>query len=102
MNRLTITLDDDLYAMARAHALATKTSISKAISDLLRRKVSTHPGGAAAQKSDPDSYFDPELGILVSRADRPFTEADIQRAMDDDDLRIAEAAGWVSPTDSPS
>lgn len=38
--RLTINLDDDLYAMARSHAFATKTSISKAVGDLLRRKTS--------------------------------------------------------------
>lgn len=37
--RLTINLDEDLYAMARAHAIASKTSISKAIADL---RVSGH------------------------------------------------------------
>jgi len=97
MNRLTITLDDDLYAMARAHAVANKLSLSKAVSDLLRRRVVPPGPPAPAALEQASSYFDPVLGIQVSLCDRPLTEQDIQRVLHDDDLRIAEAAGWVEP-----
>jgi negative regulator of replication initiation len=89
--RLTINLDDDLYAMARSHAIATKTSISKAVGDLLRRRTAAAP---APQTSS--SYFDPVLGIQVSRSERPLTEEEIQRAMDDEDVRVMELMGLSS------
>lgn len=89
--RLTINLDDDLYAMARSHAIATKTSISKAVGDLLRRKTEVPPA-----PQTPSSYFDPVLGFLVSRSERPLTEEDIRRGMDDDDVRVMELMG-LSP-----
>ena len=89
--RLTINLDDDLYAMARSHAIATKTSISKAVGDLLRRKAA-----AAEAPQTSSSYFDPVLGILVSRSERPLTEEDIRRGIDDEDVRTLEIMG-LSP-----
>ncbi|MFT4176785.1 MAG: hypothetical protein QM627_09010 [Luteolibacter sp.] len=89
--RLTINLDDDLYAMARSHAIATKTSISKAVNDLFRRRVVSE---VARGEDDPSTkYFDPVLGIQVSRSEKPITEEDIQRALDDEDLRHLEAMG---------
>lgn len=54
--RLTINLDDELYAMARSHAIATKTSISKAVGDLLRRR---HLPQQMASADEPSFY--PEL-----------------------------------------
>jgi len=96
--RLTINLDDDLYAMARSHAIATRTSLSKAVGDLLRQR--TAPSGVRDSTSkdemDAPSYFDPILGIQVSRCDKPLTGEAIQRDIDDDDIRIMEAGGWIS------
>lgn len=94
MNRLTISLDDDLYAMARAHAVATKTSLSKAISDLLRRRLSNPPSPSRSHSaSEATSYFDPVIGIRVSRSNRPVTLEEIQQSMDDEDVRHLEAMG---------
>lgn len=87
--RLTINLDDDLYAMARSHAIATKTSISKAVGDLLRRKtVAAIP---------PVSSIHPLSGFPVSQGTgRKLTEKEIQRMMDDEDVRVMEIMG-LSP-----
>lgn len=92
--RLTINLDEDLYAMARSHAVAEKTSISKAVCDLLRRKGAI-PNALLPLTRHESSYFDPVLGIQVSRGDRPFTSQDVQDLIDDDDLRHLEIAGWT-------
>lgn len=89
MNRLTITLDDELYAMARAHAIATKTSLSKAVSDLLRNRHGRETGPPTPE--DEDSYFDPVLGLRVSRAGRALTLEEIQRTLDDEDGRHLES-----------
>lgn len=90
--RLTINLDDELYAMARSHAIASGMSISKAVGDLLRRKI--EPQGPSTDQAS-SSYFDPVLGIQVSRGRGPLTHEDLQRAIEDDDLRHLEAAGWT-------
>ncbi len=87
--RLTINLDDDLYAMARSHAIATKTSISKAVGDLLRRRT--------AAATPPTSDIHPLSGFPVSQGTgRKLTEKEIQRMMDDDDVRVMEIMG-LSP-----
>lgn len=108
MPRLTITLADDLYAMARAHAISSGLSISKAIDDLLRQRSGVAASGAAAGKSprvaekdDAPSYFDPELGLRVSRADRTITSEDVRRAEEEEDNRIAEAGGLLKPSPIP-
>ena len=93
--RLTINLDDDLYAMARSHAIATKTSLSKAVGDLLRRRQAVPP---APKSAAADTYLDPILGIQVSRAARPITMEEIHRAMDDEDVRNLEMMG-LSPAE---
>jgi len=89
--RLTINLDDDLYAMARSHAIATKTSLSKSVGDLLRRATAPQPSAPG----DAANYFDPVLQLQVSRSSRPLTEQNIQDALDDEDLKHLEAAGWA-------
>lgn len=102
--RLTINLDDDLYAMARSHAIATKTSLSRAVGDLLRRKASV-PSSRETQHPTLDTTFaiDPETLLPVVRGDgRVITMEDIQSAIDDDDLRIIEAAGWTQTGGHPS
>lgn len=84
--RLTINLDDDLHAMARSHAIAMKISISKAVGDLLRRKtvVPQEPGDAC----QPDFSIHPlTLLPVVKGAGTAITHADVQRALDDEDLR---------------
>lgn len=82
--RLTINLDDDLYAMARSHATATRMSLSKAVADLLRRRM----GGVseAASEKESASYFDPLLGIKVSRSGRALSHEELNRALAEDDL----------------
>ena len=78
--RLTINLDDDLYAMARSHAIATKTSISKAVGDLLRRRATTPPA-----VSFPASGVHPLSGFPISQGDgRAITNDDVRKSMDDD------------------
>lgn len=94
MNRLTISLDDDLYAMARAHAVAAGTSISKAIGDLLRQRNARPPAGSGGSESQ---YFDQELGLLVSRSPdgKTISREEIQRALDDDLVRPMESATLI-------
>ncbi len=91
MRRITISLDDELYAMARGHAAATHMSVSKAINDLLRRKVgpvSREDGeqGSAARISS-------VTGLRVSRGEGRVTLEDVQRAVDDEDAPFLERAG---------
>jgi len=93
MNRLTITLDDDIYAVARSHAIATKTSISKAIADLITRRNPNLIESIPVTTDDPDQFFDPELGILLTRSRGPITNEDVQRCEDDEDIHILEAMG---------
>lgn len=97
MNRLTITLDDDLYAMARAHAVSTKTSLSKAIGNLLRQRHPVLPPSAAAAVEPQQPQLHPLSGFpIVQGSGRPLTMEDIQRAIDDEDVRHMEIMG-LSP-----
>jgi len=87
--RLTISLDDDLYAMARSHAIAIRTSISKAVGDLLRR---SNAPGPPAGPSSPNVH--PVSGFPVSiSGSGPITDEDMRRALDDDLVRPLEIAG---------
>jgi len=93
MNRLTITLPDDLYAMARAHAVANRKSISKAIGDLLRQGRSTaapHPN----RHTETAFQIDPvtKLPVVRGSAER-ITMEDVRRAEEDDDIRHLETMG---------
>jgi hypothetical protein len=90
--RLTINLDDDLHAMARSHAIAMKMSISKAVGDLLRRKTATPVPSSDA--SQPDFSIHPvTLLPVVKGGGASITDADVQRALDDEDLRHLTMAG---------
>jgi uncharacterized protein (DUF2336 family) len=81
--RLTITLDDDLYAMARAHAVARRTSISKAIGELLRTR---HTVGRLAGQIEDRTH--PLSRFPISRGDsKPFSSEDVRRADEEEDLR---------------
>ncbi|MFT3990682.1 MAG: hypothetical protein QM680_04655 [Luteolibacter sp.] len=89
--RLTINLDDDLYSMARSHAIATKTSISKAVGDLLRRKVASEERQAANEAS---FSIDPITGFpVVKSANKLIKQEEIQRILNDDMVRHLELMG---------
>lgn len=78
--------------MARAHAVATKTSVSKAIGDLLRRQTQTDPKTSiSGAKSDPRQH--PETGFPLFDFDPGVTMEDIPRAIDDEDVRHLEMMG---------
>lgn len=62
--RLTINLDDDLYAMARAHAISEGISISKAVNSLLRLR---HGAGQASLRKKCSSEHHPLSGFPVSK-----------------------------------
>jgi hypothetical protein len=95
MNRLTITLDDDLYAMARAYAAANRKSISKAIGDLLRR------GGVAGRTAQGSAGTPENPGFVHVVSGFPFVDGagcridseDVRRAEDDEDIRHLEMMG---------
>jgi len=58
--RLTINLDDDLYATAHSHAIAAETLLSKAVEGLLRRRTAS-PVPIFQEFSDADCFLDPVL-----------------------------------------
>jgi hypothetical protein len=94
MNRLTITLDDELYAMARAHAVKRQTSISMAIRDLLRRVAAPIPPNQPTHEREPAFSIDPLTLLPVVRSDgRKITMDLIQSAIDDEDARHLEMLG---------
>jgi hypothetical protein len=93
VNRLTITLPDDLYAMARAHAVSTRTSISKAIGDLLRRRNGPPPPAVPLGSSQ---SVHPETGFPLIELAEGTTMEDMERAMEDEGVRHLETMG-LSP-----
>ena len=96
--RLTISLDDDLYAMARAHAIAKRMSLSKAVGDLLRRRLA---GDGSGPSSGPDAGFhiDPEtlLPVVPGRGEA-ITNEDVRLAAEDDDARYLSQFPTLSDT----
>ena len=74
--RTTVTIDDDVLAVARALAKRNRTSLGRALSELARRGFRT--GAAVAQRKQ-------ERGIVFSvdpDAD-PITNEDIHRSLSD-------------------
>lgn len=93
--RLTINLDDDLYAMARSHAIATKTSINKAVGELLRRKMTATTDSASEfPLSASNFHIDPQTHLPVVKGSGTLTESQIRRAMDDDLVRPLQIMGY--------
>ena len=80
--RLSVSLDDDLYRMAKAYALTQGISLSRAVNALLRRafEAPTPPPGAAA--TGPLSDFP------VSACSRRFTPEEVASLDDDEDRRL--------------
>lgn len=93
---LIINLEDDLYGMARSHAIATKTYISKAVGDLLRQRTAanTHPVSEFSV-SESNFHIDPERLLPVVKGSGTRIEAQISRAMDDDHVRPLQIMGLL-------
>lgn len=84
--RLTINLEDDLYAMARAHSVAERISISKAVNALLRLKKSSPPPMSPATKKDPKETcgLHPISGFPVSITASETMPADAVSTLDNE------------------
>jgi predicted transcriptional regulator len=65
--RLTINLDDDLYAVAKSLARTQESSISVAVNQLLRQGLE-RPGKARGRS---------KTGLPIVRCDRKFTSDDV-------------------------
>ena len=77
--RLTINLDDDLYAIGKGLAQAEDISVSQAINRLLRRSAEANPRPARSKRNSLS-------GLRVSRGRRLITAADV-RAVEQDELK---------------
>jgi hypothetical protein len=98
--RLSINLDDDLYAMARSHATAHRISLSKAVGALLRQRMLAHRSSSAPDSESSPAGFHLDLVTLLPVAqgrNARITQKDVQKAMDDEDLRHLEAGKFISP-----
>jgi len=88
--RLTINLDDELYAMARAHAVRERISLSKAISSLLRRQ--DFESSPAKGRKKPGLH--PRSGFpVVAAGGRKLKPEEIRQALDDEDIGSLQALG---------
>ena len=76
--RLTINLDEDLYALGKGLAQAEDISISQAINRLLRRSSETNRSSRRAKRH-------PLSGLKVSKGKRIITAADVRKAEQEDD-----------------
>ena len=76
--RLTINLDEDLYAIGKGLAQAEDISISQAINRLLRRSTEANPSVRSKRNA--------VSGLRVSRGRRLITAADV-RAVEQDELK---------------
>ena len=92
MRRLTISLDDELYAMDRAYALVNRKSISKAIGDLVRPKPNSDSSPSALSAAS--FSIDPvtQLPVVRWKAGK-ISMDDILHAQEDEDLRYLEGMG---------
>ncbi len=71
--RLSITLEDDLYAAAKSIALAKDCSISSAVNELIRCGLEPRPSPEVRKKN----------GLPVVPCARRFTSEDVYAAEDD-------------------
>ena len=74
--RTTVTIDDDVLAVARALAERNRTSLGQALSELARRGIRTS-AAVAQRKREPGTVFsvDPDAD--------PITNEDIRRSLSD-------------------
>lgn len=90
VKRITISLEDDLYRVAKAYAIGEDLSLSKAVTRLLRRGIEGPEGATSSRvREDLPSYtrLDSRTGILVSYGDGTITEESVQRAEEEEDQR---------------
>jgi hypothetical protein len=79
--------------MARAHAVANRKSISKAIGDLLRHGREPDPPITGARSPDAPPLAHPVTGFPLIELEEGVTMEDIRRSLDDEDARHLEVAG---------
>lgn len=78
--RLTVNLDDDLYAIARSLAQAEGCTVSAAVNRLIRRSFEDAGAHRSAKSRDVKRN-----GVLVSRGRVPITADTVRRIESDDD-----------------
>jgi hypothetical protein len=85
--RLTVNLDDDLYAMARSYSISEHLSISRSLNELLRRKLTETEGGSGDQKRSLKKSGLSRTGLKVSAGKPNLTEADVLIALANEDVQ---------------
>jgi hypothetical protein len=76
--RITVTLDDELYAMTKLSAQSDNTSISKKLNEALRNLF--YPKSANKKGRNINrQQVDPQTGFPIVPCKRTFTTADVQR-----------------------
>lgn len=90
MKRITISLEDDLYRVAKAYAISEDISLSKAVGRLLRRAVEAprvpHATGRIGEEVGPYRYRDSRTGLLVTTTRMPIPVDAAQRLEEEEDL----------------
>lgn len=76
--RITVTLDDELYAMTKALAQSDNVSISKKLNEALRNLFSPKFANKQGRKKG-HLKLDPQSGFPIVPCKRTFTSADVQR-----------------------
>jgi len=79
--RLTLNLEQELYAVAKSLAKAEDCSISAAVNRLLRRALSGQPG----QGTPAPSALEQRNGFVISLGARPITADTVRQAEEEDD-----------------
>ena len=90
MKRITISLEDDLYRIAKAYAISEGLSLSKAVGRLLRKAIEGPPNRSharVAEESERYRYVDARTGVLVSIGDGTITEEAVKAAEEEEDER---------------
>ena len=89
VKRITISLEDDLYRVAKAYAISEDVSLSKAITFFVRRGVEGGRSveGRVGEEGGTYSYIDPRTGILVTGGCGPIPEDAVKRMEEEDDMR---------------
>ncbi len=82
MMRTTVTLDDDVYEAAQAHAQATGKRLGQVLSEMARQALQTsgHRPARPPKKASRFPAFDVPAGARMIPASR------IQRALDEDGI----------------
>ena len=76
--RMTVNLDKDLYAVAKALARESETSISAAVNELIRRALARSPQAPAGGQQH-DGTRTGKAGLPVVACRRTFTSEDVYR-----------------------